>query len=177
VIKEDKMIDLLVDIHLVDGQLYNYFNVPEDSISRMGGDMFSAVFRKHHTDSTQFNNSYAYYAAQPEKMNKLYDQVIIKLTALNEHYNKLHLDSVKKVQVRDSIRNAARLDSLKKIATQDSLRNAFKKDSIRKVFVKDSLDKVKRDSLKKARRDSLKKASPAKSSNKTVKSTTSAISK
>lgn len=171
VISEKEMISLLIDIHLADGHVYNNANTPHDSVTKLAMNMYAAVFRKHQVDSTEFQKSFEFYSREPEKLNKMYDQVVGELTKMNEHYSQLHQDSIKALQKRDSIRNAIRTDSLKKLAVRDSLKNVFKKDSLRKIVVKDSLDRVKRDSIKKIKRDSLKrliKPAPKKSLNKTT---------
>lgn len=159
VIKEDKMIPLLIDIHLIDGYLHNNSNSPKDTVSKIAMNMYAAVYRKHQTDSAQFKNSFKYYAQRPEVLSKLYETVVNKMTLQNDRLHKAYQDSVKRVVRKDSIKNAVRVDSLKKIAKRDSLKKVvFKKDSIRKVVIKDSLKKVKKDSLKKAsKKKSLKK--------------------
>lgn len=50
------------------------------------------IFRKYNIDSLQFVNSNTYYAAEPKKYKKIFDEVSEKLTA-----NKTKADSLAKV--------------------------------------------------------------------------------
>ncbi|MGV8879161.1 MAG: DUF4296 domain-containing protein [Sphingobacteriaceae bacterium] len=158
IIKEDKMIPLLIDIHLVDGYIYNMMNRPNDTVRKIAMNMYAAVYRRHQTDSIQFKKSFKYYSSRPEQLSKMYDVVVKKMNVRNDVLNKDYQDSVKKVVRKDSIKNALRLDSLKKVARRDSTKKViFKRDSTRKRVVKDSLRKVKKDSVKAAAKKKLLK--------------------
>lgn len=156
IIKEDKMVPLLIDIHLVDGYIYNTMNRPNDTVRKIAMNMYAAVYRRHQTDSIQFKKSFKYYSSRPEQLSKMYEVVVKKMTVGNDVLNKAYQDSIKKVVRRDSIKNAVRLDSLKKVAKRDSIKKVvFKRDSIRKRVVKDSLRKVRKDSVKAATKKKL----------------------
>ena len=64
IIPQDKMTNLLTDIHIVDGSMYNVMQLP-DSLYKYGTDKYQMVFRKYHTESVQFRKSFQYYSANP----------------------------------------------------------------------------------------------------------------
>lgn len=89
IIEQDKMTNLLVDVHIVDGSLYNINNPVADSLYKYGINKYLKVFKNHKTDSIQFEKSIKYYSLQPEKLEEMY-------TAINEKI-KFKLDSINKV--------------------------------------------------------------------------------
>ena len=74
VIKEEQMIKLLTDIHLVDGQLYAIPQLP-DSLYKYGVNKYKDVFKKHHTNEAVLKKSLKYYSTQPELMQAMYDTI------------------------------------------------------------------------------------------------------
>ncbi|MEO8887252.1 MAG: DUF4296 domain-containing protein [Mucilaginibacter sp.] len=91
IIKPHEMTALMVDVHIADGSLYTIDVPTGDSLYKYGFNRFALVFKKHHTDSTQFKKSLKYYTMHPDKMEPVYKDVIQILQ------NKL--DSVNKLQI------------------------------------------------------------------------------
>ncbi|MBD1392136.1 DUF4296 domain-containing protein [Mucilaginibacter glaciei] len=88
VLPKENMINLLMDIHLVDGQLYA---IPQqqDSIYKYGTARYQAVFKQYHTNDANFKKSLNYYAKQPEVIQAMYDAIQVKV--------KFKIDSLTKV--------------------------------------------------------------------------------
>ena len=78
IIKQDEMTELLTEIHIADGSLLNKSQEP-DTLYKYGTGRYQYVFKRYHTDSTQFIKSYKYYAAQPEVLDSIYSQVLRNL--------------------------------------------------------------------------------------------------
>ena len=110
IIAQDKMTNLLTDIHIVDGSMYSVMQFP-DSLYKYGTDKYHMVFRKYHTDSVQFKKSFQYYAAHPDKMEAIYEQITINIKQKSDSLNKLNLDKINKD-------NKRRTDSLNKLQKQ-----------------------------------------------------------
>lgn len=94
-IKQPQMISLLIDVHIADGSAYNLPQAP-DSLYKYATARYLAVFKKHHTDSTQFINSMKYYSRQPEELTDIYTKVLDSL--------KKKTDSVSSLQTKQNLK-------------------------------------------------------------------------
>jgi len=110
IIAQDKMTNVLTDIHIVDGSMYNVMQLP-DSLYKYGTDKYQMVFRKYQTDSVQFKKSFQYYSSNPEKLQAIYDQITINIKTKSDSVNKINLDKINKD-------NKRRTDSLNKLPKQ-----------------------------------------------------------
>jgi len=88
VISKDRMTNLLIAVHLVDGGVYTIPQNP-DSLFKYGPTRYEAVFKKFHTDSAQFNKSFRYYASQPDVLQKMYDEILENLKQKTDSLNKI----------------------------------------------------------------------------------------
>ncbi len=89
-IKPDRMVALLTDLHLVDGKMYGVQQAP-DSLYKYGEGRYLALFKKFHTDSNQFKNSLQYYTAHSVQLTAMYDKVLDKLKQKTDSLNKLQM--------------------------------------------------------------------------------------
>ena len=110
IIGQDKMVNLLTDIHIVDGSMYSVLQMP-DSLYKYGNDKYLTIFKKYHTDSIQFKKSFKYYADNPEKLQAIYEQITINIKQKSDSLNKLNNDKIAKD-------NKRRTDSLSKLPKQ-----------------------------------------------------------
>jgi len=110
IIAQDEMTNLLTDIHIVDGSMYNVVQVP-DSLYKYGTDKYRLVFNKYHTDSVQFKKSFKYYSDHPEKLQAIYEQITIIIKQKSDSVNKVNLDKINND-------NKRRQDSLNKLQKQ-----------------------------------------------------------
>lgn len=146
VIDRDEMVNLLVDVHLVDGSLAMQPNV--DSLYKVGTGRYLLVFKRHHTDSAQFKRSMKYYTTQPEIMLKIYDNVNKKLQAKNDSLAMIILKDQQRV-VKDQEKAAKQLQTInekKEKARQDSMLRMIKEHE--RKLMKENAKKFKLDSIK-----------------------------
>ena len=83
-LSEEQMIEVLVDIHLTEATL----KIANDSLARINDttgirNRFAQVFRKHEVEPDNFNASLNYYLEHIEEIDKIYTEVINRLTALD----------------------------------------------------------------------------------------------
>lgn len=125
IISPDKMVELLVQIHIADGVS---FVSPDLQSSAVYDSMVYStfVFDKFGISREQFDSSMAYYSRKPTQLEKIYDKVVSKLSLMEveltkeEQEEQRRLDSLIKIKVereQDSIKalvkDSLRLDSLK----------------------------------------------------------------
>ena len=80
-IPQEVLVDVLVDIHLTDGvtedrKYYRKYNF-NDSI-----DLMSPIFRKYEITREMFDSTMVEYSRHPELLDKVYDEVIMKLNLM-----------------------------------------------------------------------------------------------
>jgi putative heme degradation protein len=149
VINRDEMVNLLVDVHIVDGSLAMQPNA--DSLYKVGTGRYLLVFKQHQTDSAQFKKSMKYYATQPETMLKIYDDVNKKLQAKNDSLAMIILKDQQRV-VKDQEKASKQLQTInekKEKARQDSMLKMIKEHE-RKIM-KENTRKFKLDSIKRSK--------------------------
>lgn len=75
ILKQDKLVAVLVDIHLEEAKLNSSVDVSKpmpkiDTIS------FIQVFKRNHITKAEFDSSMVFYTQHPKLMNETYDKVI-----------------------------------------------------------------------------------------------------
>ncbi|RCH55801.1 hypothetical protein DJ568_03330 [Mucilaginibacter hurinus] len=144
VIEKDKMVNLLLDVHIADGSMFNVSSLP-DSAYKYGTGRYLAVFKKHHTDSAQFNHSLKYYSANPDDLIIMYDSIGKILQRKT--------DSLNKIMVKEQTKKMNQ-GSKKMIRGMGALDNGA---AVSKQGASKAIQNTKADSLTKKRRlDSLK---------------------
>lgn len=78
VIKKEKVVDILADIHIMDAitngpGYFRKYNA-NDSV-----DLYSAIFDKYGVDKADFDSTISYYSKKPELFLEIYDEVILEL--------------------------------------------------------------------------------------------------
>jgi hypothetical protein len=147
IIKEDEMVRLLTDIHIVDGSLY--LQPMGDSLYKYGTGRYLLLFKQYHTDSAQFKRSMKYYTTQTDILMGMYDQVKKNL--------QIKIDSLNKVIAAETVKKAAEEKKARDKAAKQ------KADSIKKIQLKNppvnkaAEEKKARDKATKRRVDSIKK--------------------
>lgn len=89
IIPEDRMVKLLVQVHLADGTLYTMPQIP-DTLYLHGMGRYLMLFKDFHTDSTQFKKSFRYYSSKPELITEMYDEIVKEMQSKSDSLNKLH---------------------------------------------------------------------------------------
>ncbi|EKB49059.1 DUF4296 domain-containing protein [Cecembia lonarensis] len=86
ILDEDKMVDLLIDIHLAEG-LVTSFPIHYDS-SRILYPLFEKeIFRKHQVPDSVFRRSFEYYMRDAKVMDRLYARTIDSLHVIEKSGN------------------------------------------------------------------------------------------
>jgi len=107
VIKPDKMVSLLTEVHIADGAMYNVMQLP-DSLYKYGTDRYLKIFKHFNTDSVRFRKSMQYYCSNPELLVDIYDKVSTVLKQKSDSLNKINQKEMAADQKR-------RKDSLKRM--------------------------------------------------------------
>jgi len=83
-IKEKKMIDMLVDVHLAEAAYNNqsYRNTTARRLTET--DFYYSVLHKYNVPDSVFERSFVYYASKPKVFEKMYRQVTNRLTEIEE---------------------------------------------------------------------------------------------
>lgn len=102
----DRMVNLMVDVHIVDGSMFDIDSSAPDSLYKEGISRYDRVFKRNHTDSTQFKKSLQYYSLHTDQLEEMYAEVSTILQAKSDSINKIDsLNRVKKIPTRPG-RNA-----------------------------------------------------------------------
>jgi len=112
IISEKEMINLLADVHILDGYISS---LPADSAKKIIDPLYNELFLKYKLDSASFGQNVDYYYSDPNLTVKTYDQVIKNLEQKERKY---YLD--------DSVRNAHQQDSINRNMRMQAKTNALK---------------------------------------------------
>jgi len=88
IIKHDQMVNLLTEVHIIDGGIYSIPQNP-DSLYKYGTGRYIALFKKHHTDTAQFSKSLKYYTTQPLELQAIYVEVLKNLAKKTDSLTKI----------------------------------------------------------------------------------------
>jgi len=152
VLKPAAMAEVLTEMHIIDGTLYNATQVP-DSLYKYGAGKYVAMFQRLHTDTAHFNKSMRYYATQPDKLLAIYDQVDIKIKNKTDSLNKVQLEQSKAAHRADSLKNLnikTKTDSARKPVPHENAA-ARRADSLENLKNKPKTDPAKKLDLRKRR--------------------------
>lgn len=94
VLKEKDMINLLIDLHITDGAVYQVPQVP-DSMYKYSSAKYVALFKRHHTTDAAYKTSLKYYSKQPETIQAMYDKIEIIIKAKVDSLNKANAAAAK----------------------------------------------------------------------------------
>ena len=86
-IKQDKMIQMMVDIHLAEATYMNRRS--QDSLVResSSADFYYSVLNEYQIPDSVFEKSFVYYASTPKKFEKMYREVMNKLNEMDQEYS------------------------------------------------------------------------------------------
>ena len=79
VLPADKMVKVLIDIHLLEGS-FAQKNLPRDTAIFLFREYEKDLFRLHNIGDSTFRKSLDFYSANPIIMNKIYEQVVDSLS-------------------------------------------------------------------------------------------------
>jgi len=85
-IKEEQMIDMLVDIHIAEA---TYRHMQFDSVIRnsSSSNFYYSILDKYQIPDTVFEKSFVFYASSPKQFEKMYQDVMNKLSQIEQEYS------------------------------------------------------------------------------------------
>ena len=85
-ISEEKMIELLVDIHLAEST-YSTRKGRDSTLKNSDpADFYHSVLNEYQMPDTVFVKSYVFYASQPKNFEKMYRRVMNKLNEMEQEF-------------------------------------------------------------------------------------------
>lgn len=86
-IKEDKMIDIIVDAHLAEAA-FNLRHSRDSLIMQSSStNFYYSVLKDHNVADSIFEKSFVYYASYPKKFEKMYQDVMNKLNEMEQEFS------------------------------------------------------------------------------------------
>lgn len=82
VIPQDDMVDIIVDIHLMDG-LMSVRSIQEELTQADTSNYYDLIFEKYGYSRADFDTSVFYYGKNINKYDKIYEEVLNELTSLD----------------------------------------------------------------------------------------------
>ncbi|GAA4307394.1 hypothetical protein GCM10023149_00940 [Mucilaginibacter gynuensis] len=159
------MVNLLVDIHIVDGSISELIQMP-DTLYKYGTAKYLDLFKRYDTDSAQFNKSFRYYSSNPKEFAVMYDTIVNRLKVqtdvLTKKFEKQRaaeqkkmLEEQKKSNAKKAGPTSVQLDSIKKADSTKAAALKGRPTSI--LLLKERLKKLKAAKAAKKIKDSTKK--------------------
>jgi hypothetical protein len=150
ILNSEQMQALLIDVHIVDGALYEVSSEP-DSLFKYGSGKYEQVFKKHHTDSTQFKKSFYYYTNRPDELYKIYEKIVpaIKFKADSAITVRRKADSLENIRLQKISQSAAKraADSVKRVNDKKLKADSLNRPASKPVKKPDATVKPKKRSL------------------------------
>jgi hypothetical protein len=87
-LSRDKMVGILVDIHLSDAAFQTRRYSSEQVKQFSESDFYYSVLRKQRVADSVFETSLIYYCSKPKEFEKIYTRVINKLTEMEQEESK-----------------------------------------------------------------------------------------
>lgn len=81
ILSKDKMIEVLVDVHIIEA-LPQSHGLNMNQVNRIMAGKYDTVMKKHNTTNDQFDASYQYYIEHPKDLDEIYQEVVSRLTAM-----------------------------------------------------------------------------------------------
>ena len=86
-IREDKMIEMLADIHLAEATFNSRRHRDSLVMKSSSADFHYSILDKHQIADSVFEQSFVFYASQPRKFEKMYRQAMNKLNEMDQEYS------------------------------------------------------------------------------------------
>ncbi len=86
-IEKEKMIDILVDVHLAEAARNNRGHRDTMVARSSSADFYYSVLQKHDVKDSVFEKSLIFYASQPRQFEKMYRQVMNQLTEIEQEFS------------------------------------------------------------------------------------------
>jgi hypothetical protein len=86
-IQEDKMIDMLADIHLAEATFNARRHRDSMVMKSSSADFYYSILEKYQVPDSVFEQSFVFYISQPRKFEKMYRQAMNKLNEMEQEYS------------------------------------------------------------------------------------------
>ena len=110
ILPKDKMIDVLVDIHIAEASSESH-GLTSIQINQLVAVKYEGVLQKHGITRPQFQTAFDYYLRHPAELDEIYQEVVNRLTALE---SKLPSTRSAAVRARADSLGIGGIDSLKR---------------------------------------------------------------
>lgn len=80
-LEEEKMVDVIKDIHIAEAAMQNLVDLTKDSIGEI---YYQQVFEIHQVDKADFDSSMSILRKDPERLGFIYDKVLVELEEIND---------------------------------------------------------------------------------------------
>jgi hypothetical protein len=88
IIPENKLVDVLVDLHLADG-MTEYINVAGFADYTLdSASLYTAIFNKHGVTRAEFDSTLSYYSTRTGRFQKIYEKVALKISLMEKETTK-----------------------------------------------------------------------------------------
>jgi hypothetical protein len=97
ILSEEQMIDVLIDLHIEEASLT--LNMIQNDRALADSARYYNIYKVHNTTREQFDESFHYYAGEPEKLNAIYDTVLKRLNTMQTEAMKKSPPDTSKVKL------------------------------------------------------------------------------
>lgn len=80
-LEEDKMINVIRDIHIAEAAMQNLIDITKDSVGEI---YYQQVFEIHQVNKADFDSSMIILRKDPERLGLIYDRVLEELEEIND---------------------------------------------------------------------------------------------
>ncbi len=85
ILSKNKMIQVLVDVHIAEATIQNKYLALNDSTKNIAAGYYINAFDKNKITEQQFRESFLYYSHHLDLLNKIYEEVINELSKRKSH--------------------------------------------------------------------------------------------
>ena len=86
-IEREKMIDMLVDIHLAEAAFNSQRHRDSMVMNSSSANFYYSILDKHQVQDTVFEKSFVFYASQPRRFEKMYREAMNQLNEMEQDYS------------------------------------------------------------------------------------------
>lgn len=86
-VKKNKMIDMLVDVHLAEATFKHRRHLDSLIIKSSSDNFYYSILEKYQVADSVFEKSFVYYASMPKDFEKMYRQVMNKLNEREQEHS------------------------------------------------------------------------------------------
>ncbi|WP_375446024.1 DUF4296 domain-containing protein [uncultured Fibrella sp.] len=83
-VDEDKMVDILTETHLSESRIARLAIGSADTSALLFKRLHTQTLKKFDVDTASYSQSFVYYSAHPDKLAKIYEEVVDKLKAIEK---------------------------------------------------------------------------------------------